>query len=166
MGVVSDIGDKNIVNVLLEGAGLSSFTFHTSFQLLFCCDSRKKFDDKNIPNEITLSILGDWWFGNKKEWNMLVNKLTGGFHFIEPDEPVLAFKLAALRWSDGSIIDSVKLSSEKLQLRFECGDSITIMNSDESSDCAWEIFERSCKNYSNCWSVWCEDGKVYHNVPI
>ena len=115
--------------------------------------------------QINLSISSDWWFGDKKEWDKIVDKLTNGFNFVEQDEPVLAFELAALRWTDGSVINSVDLSSEKLELKFECGASITIMNHTEM-DYAWEIYEEKFNDYNNRWSVLCEDGKIYYNMPI
>lgn len=165
MQLITNFDEKNILNVLLEGAGLDAFIFHTNFQLKFCCENRKKFNGKDIPMQINLSISSDWWFGDKKEWDKIVDKLTNGFNFVEQDEPVLAFELAALRWTDGSVINSVDLSSEKLELKFECGASITIMNHTEM-DYAWEIYEEKFNDYNNRWSVLCEDGKIYYNMPI
>ncbi|MCH5344319.1 MAG: hypothetical protein J1E64_09780 [Acetatifactor sp.] len=54
-----NLEEENIVNVLLEGAGFSSFVFHTHFQLVFNCDINKKFHEKNLPREVTITILGD-----------------------------------------------------------------------------------------------------------
>lgn len=72
---------ENILRVLLEGASLGSFLFHTHFQLNFDCEAGKKLGEKEIPKEVCLSILSNWWFGDKEEW----------------DKSVLEFKLAALR---------------------------------------------------------------------
>ncbi|MDE7422207.1 MAG: hypothetical protein K2N51_00685 [Lachnospiraceae bacterium] len=158
MSVSTKIDVKNIVSILLEGASLGSFVFHTHFQLNFYCQVGKKIGEKEIPREVRLSILSDWWFGDKEEWDKTVKKMTKEFAFIEPEEPVLAFKLAALRWSEGSVIRSTKLSSEKLEIIFECGESITILNNDEE-DCAWELHELNKENFDNCWSVLCGRGE-------
>lgn len=158
------INEHNIVNVLLEGAVLSSFTFHTHFELRFSCERNKNTYEKQLPFEIVLSIPGVLWFGNKNEWDGIVGKMTSGDNYIEPDEPVLAFKLAALRWKDGAVITSVNLSPEKLELKFACGECINISNIDEI-DYAWEINEYNPKDISNSWSVECYNGEISYNVP-
>lgn len=165
MNLIANIDEENIVNALLEGAGLSSFTFHTNFVLKFCCKINKKFSEKQLPMEVNLSIMSDWWFGDKEDWDKTVNKLTKEFNFVEPDEPVLAFKLAALRWSDGSDISYVHLSSEKIELIFDCGESITILNNNKEEGLAWEIFECNFQDVNNCWSMACENGEIYYSLP-
>lgn len=139
---------ENILRVLLEGASLGSFLFYTHFQLNFYCEAGKKLGEKEIPREVRLSILSNWWFGDKEEW----------------DKSVLASNLAALRWTEGSIIQSVKLTSEKLEIIFECGEIITILNNDEK-DCAWELFNLDCDGNNNCWYVVCEGGDISSFMP-
>ena len=167
MNRIINLTEENIVSALLEGAGLSSFIFHTHFQLVFSCDTNKKFGEKKIPWEVTLTVLGDWWFGNKEKWDAMVRKMTDGFHFVEPDEPVLAFKLAALRWMDGSTISSVKLTREKMEILFECGESVTILNrNDSQGDYPWEMSACGNKDADHCWSVICDEGEIYYSIPI
>ncbi len=151
------IDKYGIIKYLFEGAGLAGFTFHANFQLRFCCSSKKSWDNKNCPSEIYLNIMSDWWFGHKDGWSNLVTELTRKFDFIEPEEPVLAFKLAALRWTEGSTISSIRLSDESLELQFECGEKIVILNRGDSG-AAWEVFGNDLKTD---WSVVCEDGKIY-----
>ena len=92
MNLIENLDEKNIVHALLEGAFLASFIFHTHFQLIFDCQRDKEFKDKKLPREITLSILSDWWFGDKEEWDRTVKRMTEGRDYVEPEEPVLAFK--------------------------------------------------------------------------
>ena len=40
--------------------------------------------------------------------------MTEGCDYVEPEETVLAFKMAALVWADGSDIVSVNISVKKL----------------------------------------------------
>lgn len=155
---------ENILRVLLEGASLGSFLFHTHFQLNFYCEAGKKLGEKEIPREVHLSILSNWWFGDKEEWDKTVKKLTEGLDFIEPEEPVLEFKLAALRRIEGASIQSVKLTSEKLEIIFECGEIITILNNGEE-DCAWELFNLDCDGNNHGWYVVCEGGDISSVMP-
>lgn len=161
------MNEENIVNALLEGAGLSTFIFHTHFCLEFDCNTNKMFCGKRLPLRVTLTILGDWWFGNKEEWDETVRKMTKGFQFVEPDEPVLAFKLAALRWMEGATVKSVTLTSEKIVILFHCGEYITILNKNGSQgECPWEIFESGYEYTNICWSVVCDEGEIYYNIPV
>lgn len=165
MNLIENLDEKNIVHALLEGAFLASFIFHTHFQLIFDCQRDKEFKDKKLPREITLSILSDWWFGDKEEWDRTVKRMTEGRDYVEPEEPVLAFKLAALRWSGGTYIDSVNISPEKTELIFSGGEHITILNHD-TEDCAWEIYATNYKDHNNCWSVLCDgDGELSYDIP-
>lgn len=160
-------GDKNLINDLLVGASLDEFIFNTIFKLVFCCDTKRKVSDKNVPPRVSLSILGDWWFGDKDEWNKTVEKLTEGYNYVEPDEPVLAYKLAALRWNGDATITSVKLTEKELKIIFNYDDSITILNN-AVEDSSWEIWEMSnnCIEDYKYWYVICEDGEIFYNIPL
>lgn len=147
-----------------RGAGFSAFTFHTHFELRFRCDRNKNIAGKSLPFEIVLCILSDWWFGSQKEWDKKVEELTAEENYIEPDEPVLAMKLVALRWREGSFITEVYFTPEKLELKFVCGECITISNHDEM-DAAWEIVEYHAKDRNNSWSVSCYNGEIDYNIP-
>ena len=163
--MIENSDEKDVIHALLEGAFFHSFTFNQYFRLAFDCQRDKEFKDKKLPQEITLSILSDWWFGNKEEWNCTVKRMTEGCNYVEPEEPVLAFKLAALRWSGGAYIDSVNITPEKTELIFSDGEHITILNND-IEDCAWEIYETNYKDRNNCWSVLCDcNGEISYDIP-
>lgn len=49
---IRKIEEHDIINVLLEGAGFSAFTFHTHFELRFRCDRNKNIAGKSLPFEI------------------------------------------------------------------------------------------------------------------
>lgn len=161
-----EISKQNILNYLLEDADFLSFSFDCNFSLVFCC---KQKDDIELPTYITLTIEGDWWFGNKSTWNHIVKEMTENNNYIEPEEPVLAFKLAALRWSDGAAISKIELSEKYLFISFYSGDSISISNQ-TNMDCevTWEIVESGfdIKRRNHYWWVSCDIlGNIDYNIP-
>ena len=40
---------------------------------------------------LTLTILSDWWFGDKEEWDCTVKRMTEDCDYVEPEEPVQPF---------------------------------------------------------------------------
>lgn len=170
MGVLDrnmQINKHNIVNLLLDKAGFSFFRFDCNFSLIFQCNPIK---NRKFPFSVRLSIEGDWWFGDEDEWKRTVEEMTAGQGYVEPDEPVLAFKLAALRWSDGSNIQKVNLSENKLFLSFDSGETISILNyADYDCECAWEIVECGYNDNKpdDYWWVSCDtSGNIDYNIPL
>ncbi len=161
-----EITSSNVANILLEGAAFCSFSFGCNFSLSFECKRR---EDVNLPFSICLSIEGDWWFGDENEWKRTVSEMTANRNCIEPEEPVLAFQLAALRWSSGSTISHVNLSADKLEIQFASGQCITILNQIcDEGECAWEIIECSYDNElsGDYWWVSCDrNGSINYNIP-
>ena len=162
-----EINKQNIVNLLLDKAAFTSFWFGCNFSLIFECN---RIENKKLPFSIRLSIEGDWWFGDEGEWKKIVEEMTAGQGYVEPSEPVLAFKLAALRWSDGSIIQKVNLSENKLLISFDSGETISISNhGDYDCECVWEIVECEYKNDvpNDYWWVSCDtSGNIDYNIPM
>ena len=161
-----ELNKHNIVNFLLDKAGFSSFTFDCNFSLIFNCNSRK---NAKLPFSVRLIIENDWWFGDESEWKQIVREMTADQNYVEPDEPVLAFKLAALRWNTDGTVKKIELSEEKLLIIFESGDSISILNhSDYDCECAWEIVECgfSNSNPDGYWWISCDtSGEIDYNIP-
>ncbi|MDE6625233.1 MAG: hypothetical protein K2K56_02550 [Lachnospiraceae bacterium] len=161
-----EINEKNIVNILLDKAGFSSFNFACNFSLIFDCHSMK---NVKLPLSVRLNIESDWWFGNENEWRQIVKEMTASQSYIEPDEPVLAFKLAALRWSADSTIQKIDLSENKLLISFNSGDNITILNhTNYDCECAWEIVECGFNSAmpNDYWWVSCDTlGNINYNIP-
>lgn len=167
MGIKLDFNNSkqmSIVKDLLTNAVFDEFSFNTGFTLFFVCDRSKKINGKNLPARIALSIESEWWFGEKTEWINTVSKLTKGYGFIEPEEPVLAYKLAALRWNGNSTITAVKLLKDRLILDFN-DETITISNQ-TIEDRSWEIWEmKNCYTDDNDqWYVIC-DNDIFLNIP-
>lgn len=161
-----EINRHNIVNFLLEEADFLSFSFDSNFSLIFGC---KQKNNMKLPFYIRLTIEGDWWFDDKNSWRKFVEEKTAHGNYIEPEEPVLAFKLAALRWSAGSTIQKIKLLENKLLILFCSGDSISISNyTDYDCEMTWEIveYEFDIKVPNNYWWVSCDTlGNIDYNIP-
>lgn len=163
----AEINKYNIVNILLDKAAFSSFTFDCGFSLIFNCSSN---ENVKLPFSVRLTMESDWWFGNESEWNQTVREMTAGQNYAEPEEPVQAFKLAALRWTDGAAVRKTELSEEKLLITFVSGDSISILNrSDADCECAWEIAECGFSNSrpDDYWWISCDhtSGEIDYNIP-
>ncbi|MBE5995695.1 MAG: hypothetical protein E7247_25275 [Paenibacillaceae bacterium] len=154
---------EKYLKTMLENAEFHYFTFHTNFLLGFICKQRE-IAGIQFPTEITLSILGDWWFGDENEWKSMVTKMTKESEFVEPDEPVKAFKLAALRWTEGAEIDSIELLQDRMKLHFRSGEIITIMNFCDDEECAWEICNTYKRNNDDVFSIYCDGGIIYCNI--
>ncbi len=153
-----NIDVNKVVGLMLEGTVLDKFTFHTGFELTF---SRISNEDNVLPIIIKLNIETKWWFGEFDEWNQKVKNCTEKLNIVEPDEPVLAFELAVLRWSEESMVEKVSIEKDYTTLTFSCGKSITLQNYDEIG-CAWELIE--CYP-NNSWSVICENGEFEITSP-
>lgn len=164
-----NLEDKNIVNALFEGAYLTEFVFHTGFRLKFSCEAGKTFGKKEIPHEVNLYISSNWRFGSESEWKNTVQKLVAGCNFIEPEEPVLAYKLAAIMWNGNAKVQSVDLTDESLKLNFENGEFINISNFEEpNSECAWEISNTNVFNDDNkdIFCVFCDKNGIFSETYI
>lgn len=159
-GYFENISDPNeLIRWAFEGMGFSGFVFHTGFQLRFIREKKSDtVDGRELPSEINLFISSDCWFGEKEEWDLLVEKMTVGYDYIEPGEPVFAFMLAALRWKEGSVIKSARVLQHSLEIIFECGDNLMILNNGDMG-LAWDI-----EGYNNKdrWSIVCENEKIVY----
>lgn len=146
-----------ILKDLLVGMYLTEFGFHTSFVLKF---SRNDTNDVHSVKELSLQILSDWWFNSKCEWDTRVKNMTLGETLVEPEEPVLAYDLARLRWSEGTQIESVEFSRSKLLLYFKNGEYISILNNSEE-DYDWTLNETNFDEKEKPYSIICEAGTLH-----
>jgi hypothetical protein len=112
----------------LMGAIFVGFRFGSNFTLFFDREDEAKFEGKSLPWQIRLDLLEDWWFGNEREWR---EKVANDGVGVEPEEPIKAFELAKLRWSEGAVVSSVVANETKLSISFENGTVIHVQLTEE-----------------------------------
>ena len=97
-----------VVAMVLEGCGFSGFDFATGFTLRFT--SRKW-------REVRVVLDGEWRLGNEEQWRALLDAFP--VTSVEPAEPVQAATLAALRWRNGSTVESAWVNEASLHIHFD-----------------------------------------------
>ena len=134
--------NKNKVTDLLfnwlVGAGFSGFQFGTEFSLFFDKNSVNQYHGNDLPCQLELHILSEWWFGSLENWKQDVNSRGVG---VEPCEPVQAFELAKLRWSEGSSVNTIDLSDEALIITFE-NNTVLVISLKVDDEYAFSLAEK------------------------
>jgi len=154
--------NEKVISELFESTFFSGFSFDCNFTLKFSRNKVLYYEGKKLPQHFILTILTDWWFDLKKDWMGKVESLNN-YNAIEPEEPVQAFELAILRWSDGAEVKEVKFNEECMTLIFKNKKALSILcESDE--DYAWIIEENKFPANDSKWSAVCEDRKVYVEI--
>lgn len=138
----------------LVGAIFVGFRFGSNFTLFFDRETEGFFEGKNLPWQVRLDILEDWWLGSEQEWAKKVSKNGSG---VEPDEPVKAFELAKLRWTEGAVVESITADENKLSLFLENGTVLHTLLTQED-EFSYSISENSTESD---WSVTL-DGEGFH----
>lgn len=156
-----------LVKTLLNKSAFSGFSFDTSFTLRFCREGTTKIGKYRVPSEIEIVILTEWWFGTKKEWNEKLQQhiATMLCHNPEPQEPVQAYELTSLRWSEGALVEKIDFYENYMSIAFSNLKVISIsFESDE--DWAWIIRESNVSEVNSEWSVVCEGGEFFVRMPF
>lgn len=163
LGEEKDNNDNNIklIQALFAETSFTGFSFDTNFTLIFNRMRSISFNGKMLPLEIKITILSEWWMGSKEDWDELTSKFDTS-NAVEPDEPVQAFELAILRWSENSNVEEISLLKGNLTIAFRNGKAITIL-SDSIEDFAWIIEERKYTSIKSEWSIVCENDKIFVN---
>ena len=165
---------QQFMNDLLCGMYFEGYKFDTSFTLRFGGSYSKNASNKKLPMVIELCLLGDWWFYTEKEWSrrlsIFKNSAKLDLEGWSLDEPLQAFELTRLRWSEGSEICSVSLESEVLEIKFKnerqlnisCmpveGETWTLVGKNHIFDENGELFA------VDELSVTCEGGEYFINT--
>ncbi|GKU27681.1 hypothetical protein [Clostridium folliculivorans] len=156
--------EKEVIREILKNANFTEFTFHTGFELKFSRENDAELYGKPLPIEVKITILSDWWFGARDEWNSKVEQLTNGLDLVEPEEPVLSYELTCLRWSDEASVDEVDFEDDNMKIIFKCGKSISISYYNEM-DYSWVISEFTTNDLNKGWNIICEDGEFFVSIP-
>jgi hypothetical protein len=151
---------QEVLQSLLRGAGFSGFAFGCNFRLWFDRVSGAPVDGVGDPQELELTIEANWRIGDEADWQAKVRRLAPE-GAVEPEEPVQAYELALMRWSEGSNVSDVVLKAGELRVTTRGGATIVIGSSVERGETAWCIGQRGVPEHEATWSVCCVDGVVY-----
>jgi hypothetical protein len=154
---------RDIAKVLLEHTGFAGFTFSTQFSLRFSRDRPGTFRGHALPAEVELVLHGDWWLDDLDDWRLRVARLAP-VGAVEPEEPVQAYELALLRWTENTTVSSVELSGNSLRLRFGNGRVLTA-DGDEAEGRSWTIGIPGVDEPSARWWVAADGGALYVRAP-
>lgn len=159
-----DAEGERVAEALLSGTGFSAFTFSTGFSLRFSRDRPGSFLGHPLPAEVELDLDGRWWLDDEQQWKAKVAHLAPE-GAVEPDEPVQAYELAALRWTKGTAVVSVVVSAGMISVRFENGRLLTATGNAEDDGRAWTLKEAGVAEKSTRWSVCSERGVIFVRAP-
>lgn len=148
-----------LINLLFEGSNFTGFMFGCHFILMFSRSSERFFEGKRVPKEFKLTIMSDWRFGSNKEWETYKKKFDTN-NFVEEDEPVQAFLLTALRWSENSMVVGVDFCNDEICIKFK-GEKEMYVNNNEEVDYSWIIEEIKYNSQVVDWSIICENNKIF-----
>jgi len=148
------------INELLCGTYFYGYSFNTSFVLEFS----RSFSESVSALPVTLKLYlpgGDFWFQSKEEWNgklSLFNSQNDA-DLWKVEEPLQAFELTRLRWSENSEVSSVLLTDGTLAIMFKNGWELNISCAPVEGP-AWilEGYSQNDEN-SNC-TITCENGEI------
>jgi len=146
-----------LITQWLVGAIFVGFRFGSNFTLFFDRQTEASFEGKSLPMQVRLELLEDWWLGSEQEWSQMVVENGVG---VEPDEPVKAFELAKLRWSEGAVVESVIANENKLSVLFENG-AVLHASLTEEDEFSYSLSENLEISKSNSWSLTL-DGEGFH----
>lgn len=152
-----------LIHALLHNTYFEGFKFDTSFTLRFSRDSSAHFGGHALPMRIEFHILNDWWFYSHEEWQKRLIQFPH-IESAEPDEPVLAFELANLRWIKESAVDSVSLNDGRLLISFKNGKKITVSCEPTEGE-SWILCEYGIGETNWEWSVVCENREFFVKTP-
>ncbi|WP_146158200.1 hypothetical protein [Enhygromyxa salina] len=159
----SEAGEQ-VARALLEGSGFAAFSFSTQFTLRFSRSTPGTFAGKKLPAEVELVLHGTWRFGEDDQWREHVARIAPP-NAIEPDEPVQAWELAHLRWTEGANVESVDVASGALSIRFQNGRVLTASANLDDGDTAWILSVAGEPESTASWSVASAGGALFVREP-
>ena len=130
---------KELLKAWLVGASITSFRFGTAFSLELARPVDAHYKKSKLPEFSEMVFLEEWWLGERSEWGKKVISRGAG---VEPDEPVKAFELAKLIWSEGNIVCDVSASENSISIKFENSEVIHILCNGED-EFAFSLTEKN-----------------------
>lgn len=152
-----------LLKALLCDTGLAGFTFNTSFSLRFERNNAASFLGDELPWCVELRLDAEWGFGDIESWQKRV-ACEGPSGSPSPDEPIQAFELARLRWTDGANISDVAFDGRVLRIFFD--NQTQLFVDSQESDSYWDIIEYGVPENDAKWNVVCEGSVLSVNFPV
>ncbi len=153
---ISGLEANRYVGELFEASGFSGFQFGTGFTLFF---DRSMSNAHSKPCRLSLCVESRLRIGSSESWLRLVGRLAPKGAIV-PDEPVFAYELARIRWSEGSGVRDVCIENNLLLIELESAEIIVVECATEEEDHAWTL---TCddldENSSECLLV-CEGDAI------
>ena len=149
-----------LVGRFLRDAGFAGFIFDTGFTLVF----DRGGGGPDGPSRVRLQVDAGISVGDHDSWTRLVEQMAPQGH-VEPDEPVLAFELARIRWTSGSEVESWCLQNESLTINMRSGDVLHIECSTDDPGRSWTLQEDGVTEANSRWSLVAEAGQFFGRTP-
>lgn len=151
-----------ILKCLLDDTGFAGFSFSTSFSLRFERNHPGTFRGNALPWAVELRLDAPWWIGDHDKWEQRIEK-EAPLEAPSPEEPLQAFELAKLRWSEGADVSSVECDPKTLKIVFENRTELFVDL--EEADSFWEIVEYGVCEIDSRWSVTWEGATLSSRSP-
>ena len=144
-----------------------------TFDMFFCLHFR------GADGQINVRIYSDYYVNTPADWARKVENFSECNFSSDPNDPVLAFVLACIRWSDSHQLQGIYVTDDELVIAFANGLTLHISHSDDKDD-AWTVEKEafvpcgdgrkretelllSCDNVLAGSAV--ENGLLYENEP-
>ena len=152
-----------LMNDFFCGAYFEGYKFDTSFTLRFGRDNIDDLTTRKSTMSIDLFILGRWLFHTESEWSSRLSMLKN-LEALDLEEPLLAFELTRLRWSEDSKVCSVSLENEILEIKFNNLCQIRISCEPIEGE-SWIMTGKNNDLIEDeMWSITCEGGEYYTTI--
>lgn len=153
------------INKLLINTTIERFSFDQFYTIVFSRKLPGKYKGWDLPLTISLHIENHWWFNSKEEWEDRIQQFPKS-KSPDNDEPIQAYELAMIMWSEDTTVLSVSLNKEVMRINFASGRVLNISNEVEESE-AWAIYETGTSLGNARWSIVSEGGKdIWTNIPV
>ena len=153
--------EKALIRNLFVGSHFTGFSFDTCFILKFNRSDEIDIKDCKFGGDFKITVLSELWFGEKRNWTDEIKKFPE-IDCADGYEPISAYYLSCLRWSDGAEIFDVLFEKDVMKLIFINGTVISVVNND-GIDHSWIICETNTKHNRYSWEIICDDNEFYVN---
>lgn len=141
---------KELISSVFLNANFNGFSFDQFFLLKFFHESPISINDK-LVREVEIFIESDIYFDELCNWDDYISSFPPNSS-SEPSEPVIAFELASIRWSNNFKVRDVDITNDEVRLHFDETKILSFKNSLDYSD-AWIL---SLKGNKDAVQITCD----------